>query len=77
MIRILPGLTVPALAGVLSFVLIGHLWNRYSEETQAHGFTGVFERFLASQAGFTNDVSAYRASTSRQGLVQEASALEE
>jgi hypothetical protein len=25
MIRILPGLTVPALAGVLSFVLIGHL----------------------------------------------------
>jgi hypothetical protein len=77
MIRILPGLTVPALAGVLSFVLIGHLWNRYSEETQALGFSGVFERFLAAQAGFADDVNAYRASASRGDFVQKASALEE
>jgi hypothetical protein len=77
MLRILPRLTVPALAGVLSFVLIGHLWNRYSEDTQALGFTGIFERFLAARAGFADDVNAYRASTSREDLVQEASALEE
>ena len=76
-IRILPGLMVPALAGVLSFVLIGHLWNRYSEDTEALGFTGIFERLLAAQAGFADDVNAYRASTSREGLVQEASAREE
>jgi hypothetical protein len=77
MIRILPGLMVPALAGVLSFVLIGHLCNRYSEDTEALGFTGIFERLLAAQAGFADDANAYRASTSREGLVQEASALEE
>ena len=77
MIRILPGLTVPALAGVLGFVLIGHLCNRYSEDTQALGFSRIFERFLAAQAGFADDVNAYRASTSRGGFVQEASSLEE
>ena len=35
MVRILSGLTVLALTGVLSGVLTGHLWSRYSEETEA------------------------------------------
>jgi hypothetical protein len=44
-------LTVLALTGVLVLVLIGHLWNRYSQETEALGFSGVYERYLASEAG--------------------------
>jgi hypothetical protein len=75
MIRILPGLTVLTIAGVLSLVLIGHLWNRYAEDTEALGFDGVVERVLAVQSA--EDANAYRASKSRGGSVQEASALEE
>jgi hypothetical protein len=68
--------TVLALVGVLSAVLIGHLWDRYSQETEALGFSGIYERYLASQAGFGDDAQAYRA-MSHAGIVQEASALEE
>jgi hypothetical protein len=68
--------TVLALIGVLSAVLIGHLWDRYSQETEALGFSGIYERYLASQAGFGDDAQAYRA-MSHAGMVQEASALEE
>jgi hypothetical protein len=74
--RALSGLIVLAMAGVLSGVLIGHLWDRYSQETEALGFSGIYERYLASQAGFGDDVQAYRA-MSHGGMVHEASALEE
>ena len=70
------GLAVLALVGVLSPVLIGHLWDRYSQETEALGFSGIYERYLASQAGFGDDAQAYRA-MSHAGMVHEASALEE
>jgi hypothetical protein len=68
--------TILSLVGVLSGVLIGHLWDRYSQETEALGFSGIYERYLASQAGFRDDVQGYRA-MSHGGMVQEASALEE
>jgi hypothetical protein len=68
--------TVLALVGLLSGVLITHLWDRYSQETEAMGFSGIYERYLASQAGFGDDAQAYRA-MSRAGMVHEASALEE
>src|SRR5262245_10989545 len=67
---------VLALVDVLSAILIGHLWDRYSQETEALGFSGIYERYLASQAGFGDDAQAYRA-MSHAGMVQEASALEE
>jgi hypothetical protein len=73
--RALSGLTVLAMAGVLSGVLIGHCWERYSQETEALGFSGIYERYLASQAGFGDDAPAYRA-MSRAGMVHEASAEE-
>jgi hypothetical protein len=68
--------TILSLVGVLSGVLIGHLWDRYSQETEALGFSGIYERYLASQAGFGDDAQAYRA-MSHAGMVHEASALEE
>ena len=67
---------VLALVGVLSAILIGHLWDRYSQETEALGFSGTYERYLASQAGFGDDAQGYRA-MSHAGMVHEASALEE
>jgi hypothetical protein len=74
--RTLSGFTVLAMAGVLSGVLSGHLWNRYSQETEALGFSGIYERYLASQAGFGDDAQGYRAASGAGG-VHEASALEE
>ena len=68
--------TILSLVGVLSGVLIGHLWDRYSQETEALGFSGIYERYLASQAGFGDDAQGYRA-MSHAGMVHEASALEE
>jgi hypothetical protein len=53
--------TILSLVGVLSAVLIGHLWDRYSQETEVLGFSGIYERYLASQAGFGDDAQAYRA----------------
>jgi hypothetical protein len=70
------GLDCLALVGVLSAVLIGHLWDRCSQETEALGFSGIYERYLASQAGFGDDAQGYRA-MSHAGMVHEASALEE
>ena len=48
--RTLSGVTVLAMAGVLSGVLIDHFWDRYSQETEALGFSGIYERYLASRA---------------------------
>jgi hypothetical protein len=41
-------------------VLIG-LWDGYEQETKALGFSGIYERYLASRAGFADDAKAYRA----------------
>jgi hypothetical protein len=67
--------TVLALVSVLSGVLVGHLWNGYSQETDAMGFSGIYERYLANQAGFGDDAQAYRA-MSDAGTVRGASAEE-
>ena len=58
--RILVSLTAFALAGFLLLVLIG-LWDRYEQQTKALGFSGIYERYLASQAGFADDAKGYRA----------------
>ena len=67
--------TVLALVGVLGGVLISHLWDCYTQETEALGFSSIYERYLASQAGFGDDAQAYRAQL-RAGLVHEASTEE-
>jgi len=74
--RTLSSLSVLAMAAVLSGVVVGHLWERYTEETAALGFSGIYERYLATHAGFGDDAEGYRAAL-RPGLVQEASASEE
>jgi hypothetical protein len=66
-IRNLLSLSVLALTGYLVLVLAGHLWDRHSQETQALGFSGVFERYLASSAGFPDDPNTYRAATEADG----------
>jgi len=58
--RILLTLALLAVAGFVLLVLIG-LWDRYEQETAALGFSGPYERYLASQAGFADDPKAYRA----------------
>jgi hypothetical protein len=57
--RTLLGLVSLALASFVALALIG-LWDRYSQEAAALGFEGVYERYLASQVGFSHDSSAYR-----------------
>ena len=49
-------LTVAALAvtGFMFLVLIG-LWDRYEQETAALGFSAIYERYLAWQAGLSVD----------------------
>jgi len=49
-------LTVAALAvtGFMLLVLIG-LWDRYEQEPAALGFSGIYERYLAWQAGLSVD----------------------
>ena len=58
--RMLLGFVALGLAGFSMLIVIG-LWGRHSVETQALGFSGIYERYLASQAGFPNDPIAYRA----------------
>ena len=69
--------TALTLVWSLSLVLVGHLWNCYSNETESLGFGGVYERVLAAQAGFAGDAQAYRAATAGAGFTHQASALEE
>jgi len=58
--RILLSLAAFALAGFVVLTLIG-LWDRYEQETKELGFSGLYERYLASQAGFADDPKAHRA----------------
>src|SRR6266851_4380382 len=67
-------------AGFVLLVLIG-LWDGYEQETKALGFSGLYERYLASQAGFADDPKAYRAvveaERARTAGVGEMAAIEE
>jgi hypothetical protein len=76
-------LTLVALtvASFVLLVLIG-LWARYEQETAALGFDGIYERYLASQAGFPDDPKAYRTADEAKRAQQpwfglETAALEE
>ena len=77
--RILVSLTAFALAGFLLLVLIG-LWDGYEQETKALGFSGIYERYLASQAGFA-DAKGYRAvveaESAQTAVVAGTAAIEE
>jgi hypothetical protein len=62
-----------AVLGFLFLVLMG-LWDRYERETAALGFRGVYERYLASQAGFAGDPHAYRAAADAERVWLEGGA---
>ena len=80
--RIILTLAALAVASFVLLVLIG-LWDRYEKETAALGFDGIYERYLASQAGFPDDPKAYRAAdeanrtTPQAWFGRETAALEE
>jgi hypothetical protein len=78
--RILLTMAVLPVTGFILLVLIG-LWDRYNKEATALGFSGSYERYLASQAGFPKDPEAYHAAMlerARQGVVgPETTAIEE
>ncbi len=79
--RMLLRSSVFALTGFLILVLAGHLWDRYAQETATLGFSGVYERYLASRAGFPGDPNAYRAAVEaehgQRADGRETAALEE
>jgi hypothetical protein len=64
-IRNLLSLSVLALTGYLVLVLGGHLWDRHAQETQAMGFSGIYERYVASRA--PDDANTYRAAAETDG----------
>jgi hypothetical protein len=79
--RILLSVAALALAGFVGLVLIG-LWDRHAQEATAAGFSGIYERYLAAEAGFPNAPKAYRADVQakraeRAGDLRETAALEE
>ena len=78
--RILVSLIAFALAGFLLLVLVG-LWDEYEQETKALGFSGIYERYLASQAGFADDAKGYRAvveaESAQTAVVAGTAAIEE
>jgi hypothetical protein len=79
--RILLSLVTLALARFIVLSLIG-LWDRYSQETERLGFSGIYERYLAAQAGFPSEPTAYRAAEAERarrqpGESKDTAALEE
>jgi hypothetical protein len=79
--RLLLNLAALALASFVVLLLIG-LWDHYSKETERLGFSGIYERYLASQAGFPDDPRAYRTAEAERAQLQagdfrETAALEE
>jgi hypothetical protein len=58
--RILVKLVIIAFISFVVLVLIG-LWDRYEKEAAALGFSGPYERYLASRVGFPSDPQGYRA----------------
>ena len=78
MIRILCTFLVLACIAGLSGVLTGHLWDRYAEENGLLGLSGIYERIVATQAGFVGVAQGYWSATApRERLIPEASAFEE
>jgi hypothetical protein len=75
-IRNLLSLLVLALTGYLVLVLAGHLWDRHSQETQALGFSGVYDRYLAS-AGSPGDLNTAEAEGAQQVPGRESATREE
>ena len=73
--RILLALGGLAAAGFLLLVLIG-FGDRYEKETKALGFSGLYERYRASQAGFPNNPQAYREAAKVQRARQGAGGRE-
>jgi hypothetical protein len=51
-------LTALALVGFVFLMLVG-LWDRYDQEAKALGFSGIYQHYSASRAGFPNDPQAY------------------
>ena len=79
--RILLGSVTLALAAFAVLVFIG-LWERHAQEATALGFSGIYERYLAFQAGFPNDPMAYRETAAtapmrQAGTTTEAAFFEE
>jgi len=70
MIRGLFSVAVLACVGFLSIVLVDHLWSRYSQEAEARGFVGGYER--SSQAGFPDNSKADRGSADGSGAREAA-----
>ena len=77
--RILLGSVTLALAAFA--VLVFGLWERHAQEATALGFSGIYEHYLAFQAGFPNDPTAYRATQttpmSQASTAGEAATFEE
>jgi hypothetical protein len=73
--RILLALGGLAAAGFLLLVLIG-FGDRYEKETKALGFSGLYERYRASQAGFPNNLQGYREAAKVQRARQGAGGRE-
>jgi hypothetical protein len=79
---ILLRLVALALVGFVFLVLVG-LWDRYDQEARALGFSGIYQYYLASRAGFPSDPQAYLApaADARQVRIDDgvrgAAALEE
>ena len=65
-----------AILGFLFLVLMG-LWDRYEREAAALGFGGVYEHFMASQAGFAGDAQGYRAAARLVGDASDLATQEE
>src|SRR5262245_21195359 len=78
--RILLTRALLAVVGFVLLVLIG-LWDPYEQNTGALGYSGIYERYLASQAAFADDPKAYRAVVeaehTRTASVGETAAIEE
>jgi hypothetical protein len=70
----------PLRSPAFCFLCFG-LWDGYEQETKALGFSGIYERYLASQAGFADDAKGYRAvveaESARTAVVAETAAVEE
>ena len=67
--RILLGSATLTLAALAVLVLMG-LWERQAQEATALGFSGIYERYLAFQAGFPNDSTAYREAATSASMPQ-------
>jgi hypothetical protein len=66
--RFLLTLSVLAVAGFLTLVLVARLWGRYEAETVALGFSGIYERFQARFLDDSKAPAAVRVERARQEI---------